>query len=156
MHGVKNSPWNPILFALPNKNYYLRERERERERERRKGLMKSHIQTYVAYFSSALYCSLCLCLSFLFSLSLLCVYLLSLFVSAFFFFSLPSFLFFFFFPRSSSIYRETPKKLFPYFSHNRSDRGAVFVSIFPPQFLISCWAVSHYSAFGSFICFIAF
>ena len=50
--------------------------------------MKSRIQTCVAYFSSALCYSLCLCLYFLFSLCLCCVYLLSFSVSAFFF--LPS------------------------------------------------------------------
>ena len=74
--------------------------------------MKSRIQTCVAYFSSALCCSCCLCLSFLFSLSFLCVYLLSFFVSAFFF-SLPSVLsFFYYLCVPLSIYREIPKKLF--------------------------------------------
>ena len=153
MHGVRNSPWNPILFALPNKNYYLREREREREREERdwwnpiyKPMLRIFPLLYIALsVFASLFCSLCLC----------CVYICSLFLYLPSFFSLPSFLFFFFLV-SSSIYRVTPKKLFPYFSHNRSDRGAVFVSFFPPQFLISCWAVSHYSAFGSFICSIAF
>ena len=74
--------------------HYQAKIQRERERESKKGLMKSHIQTYAAYSSSAWCYSLYLCLSlFLLSLSLLCVYLLSLCVFflfiIFFFFRVP-------------------------------------------------------------------
>ena len=71
--------------------------------------MKSRIQTCVAYFSSALCCSLCLCLFFLFSLCLCCVYLLSFSVRAFFFFLFSRPPLFFFLTcacLSLSIYRE--------------------------------------------------
>ena len=104
---------------------------------RRKGLMKSHIQTYVRYSSSTWYYFLCSSLSlslsffFLSLLSLLCVYLFS--------FSVFAFLFFFPFVCTPSIYGEIPKKLFPYFSLNWSDHGAVFVrfSSTPPNFMLS-------------------
>ena len=68
---------------------------RERERERRKGLVKSRIQTCVAYFSSTLCCSLYLCLSFFCSLYVFVVCVFALFFCiCLFFFSLPSSLFF--------------------------------------------------------------
>ena len=88
------------------------------------------------------------CLSFFSSLymSLLCVCTFSFFVylvSPFFF------LLFFLFPCVPlSIYREIPKKLFPYFSLNWSDHGAVFVS-FPsttPNFMLS-----RHPLFGFFL-----
>ena len=95
-------------------------RERERERESKKGLMKSHIQTYAAYSSSAWCYSLYLCLSlFLLSLSLLCVYLLSLCVF---------YLFIYFFACSSPIYGGTKKQFFPILALNSSVQGAVWVS----------------------------
>ena len=76
--------------------------------------MKSRIQTCVAYVSFALCCSRCLCLFFVLSMSLLCVYLLSFSVSAFFFLFPSSSFFSFSFHLCVplSIYREIPKKLF--------------------------------------------
>ena len=76
-------------------------------------------------------------LFFFFSLCHCSVCVLSLFLCI----SLALFFFFFFlFPCVPfSIYREIPKKLFPYFSLNWSDHGAVFVS-FPsttPNFMLS-------------------
>ena len=71
--------------------------------------MKSRIQTCVAYFSSALCCSRCLCLSFLFSLSFY-VCICSLFLYLPFFSSLRPPFFYLCVPLS--IYREIPKKLF--------------------------------------------
>ena len=115
--------------------YYLHYQEkiqRERERESKKGLMKSHIQTYAAYSSSAWCYSLYLCLSlFLLSLSLLCVYLLSLCV--FFLF------FILFFACSSPIYRRTKKQFFPILALNSSIQGAVWVSFSSiiPNFMVS-------------------
>ena len=108
MHGVKNSSWNPTLFVLPNKNLDLR--MREREILRRRGLMKSHIQTYalclmLLSLSVPLFC-------FLF-MSLLCMYLLSFCVSAFFFLS--SF-FFFSFICPPSIYRDSKGVVLLFFS----------------------------------------
>ena len=81
---------NPICITK-QKLLFENEGEREREIQRRKGLVKSRIQTCVAYFSSALCCSLCLCLSFLFSLCLCCMCICSLFL----------YLPLFFFPSSS-------------------------------------------------------
>ena len=116
MHRVRNSSWNPILFVLPYKNSDLR--MRKKEILRRRGPMKSHIQTYAL-------CLMLLSLSvpffFLLSMSLLCVCNCSLFV-------FPPLTFFFLFVCPPSIYRETPKEFFPYFSLNWSDHGAVFVS----------------------------
>ena len=47
MYGVRNSSWNPTLFVFPNKNSDLR--MKEREILRRRGLMKSHMQTYTLH-----------------------------------------------------------------------------------------------------------
>ena len=60
-------------------------------------------------------------------------------VLAFFFLYLPSFFFFSPFVCTPSIYGEIPKKLFPYFSLNWSDHGAVFVSFSftTPNFLLN-------------------
>ena len=142
---------NPICIT---KQKLLFENERDIEK---KGIDEiPYTNLCCVFFLCFMLLSLSVPLFFVLSMSLLCVYLLSLFVSAFFF-SLPSFLsLFFFFLVSSSIYRENPKKLFPSFSLNRSDHGVVFVNFFPPQFLISSWAMTHYSAFGSFICSVAF
>ena len=116
MHRVRNSPWNPIVFALPSKNLDLR--MREREIQRRKGSMKSHIQTYAAYSSSAWCYSLYPCLSFSFSLCLccVCVYLLSFFCLSFFFH-------FFSLLKAPLIYKETRKPFSPIFSVNWSNHG---------------------------------
>ena len=75
----------------------------------------------------------CASLFCLLSMSLPCVCALALFF-LFHFFSSPFFSFVY-----PSIYREIPKKLFPYFSLNWSDHGAVFVnfSSTAPNFLLS-------------------
>ena len=138
MHRVRNSLWSPILFALPSKNSDLRMRERYIFL-RRKWLMKSHIQTYARYSSSAWYYSLCPCLSF-FSFSFFLSIVFAVCVLTFFFYICLLFSFSFFsFVCTPSIYREIPKKLFPYFSLNWSDHGAVFVSFSStaPNFLLS-------------------
>ena len=62
---------------------------------------------------------------------------------------------FFVYRASLSIYREIPKKL--YLILLSTDQiMEQFSSIFPPQLLISCWAVTHFSAFFSFLCSVAF
>ena len=127
MHGVRNFPWIPILFALPSKISNLR--MREREILRRKGSMKSHIQTYAGYSSSAWCYSLWPCLFFfLLSISLLCVCTCSLFVY------LPSF-----FCVCSPIYRGIEKQFSPFFAPNWSIHGAVWVSFSStiPNFMVS-------------------
>ena len=71
---------------------------------------------------------------FFFSLCLYSVCVLSLFLCI-----LLALFFFLFLCVPLSIYREIPKKLFPYFSLNWSDHGVVFVS-FPsttPNFMLS-------------------
>ena len=72
--------------------------------------MKSHIQTYAMYSSFAWCYSFCPCLSFSFSLCLCFVCVLALF-----FMYMP---FFLFLCVPLSIYKEIPKKPFPYFSLN--------------------------------------
>ena len=124
-----------------------------REILRRRGLMKSNIQTYarcliLLSLSVPLFCFL--------SMSLICVCTCSLFVS------LPSFfsLFFLtclplFIERLQRSYRETPKKLFPYFSLNWSDHGAVFInfSSTTPNFMLSRDPLFSFFLFSLFRCF---
>ena len=121
---------NPICIT---KQKFKFENEGERDLEKKGTNVKSHLRTYAAYFSSAWCCSLCLCLSFLPSLYVfaVCVCTCSLFVSML--------SFFFSFACTPSIYREIPKKLFPYFSLNWSDHGVVFVSFSStaPNFMLS-------------------
>ena len=120
---------------------------------RRKGLMKSHIQTYVRYSSSTWYYSLCPSLSlsllfFLSLLSLLCVYLFS--------FSVFAFLFFFFsFVCTPSIYSEIQRSCSLIFL-STDQIMEQFSSVFPPHLLISCWAVTHFSASFLFYLFRSF
>ena len=121
---------------------------KEREILRRRGLMKSHIQTCVAYFSSAL-CH-CLCLFFvLISMFLLGVFALFFCICLLFFlFSRPPL--FFFLCVTLSIYREIPKKLFPYFLSTdqlMEQFASVFLST-TPNFVFSR---AHYSAFLLFL-----
>ena len=75
----------------------------------------------------------------------------------FFFWSLPSYLFVFFFVLcvSRSIYKEIPKKLFLILPSTDQIMEQIS-SIFPPHLLISCWAVTHFSAFFSFLYSVAF
>ena len=108
--GVRNSPWNPILFALPNENYYLREREKEWYREERDWWNPVYTNLCCVFLFCFMLLSLSVPLFFVLSMSLLCVYLLSFSVSAFFFFSSPSSLFFYLCV-PLSIYREISKKL---------------------------------------------
>ena len=88
------------------------------------------------------------CLSFLlFFLFLLCVCNCSLFCVTAFFFSLVCLpLFIEKLQRGCSLIFLSIDQIMKQFS-------SVF---FPPQLLISCWVVTHYSAFGSFICSVAF
>ena len=118
--------------------------------------MKSLIQTYVAYFSSALYCSLCLCLSFLFSLSLLCVYLLSLFVSAFFFFS--SVFSLFFFPRVFLYLQRDSEEVVPLFFSQPIRSWSSFRQFFSstiPNFMLSRVTLFSFWLFYLFHCFLS-
>ena len=144
MYRVRNYSWNPTLFVLPNKNSDLR--MREREILRRRGLMKSHIQTY----------ALCLMLLSLFvplfcflSISLLCVYLLSFCVSTFFFLS-----FFFFFSLCVlPLFIERLQRSCSLIFLSTNQIMEQFSLVFPPQFLIPCWVMTHYSTFCSFYLF---
>ena len=119
---------------------------------RRKGLMKSHIQTYVRYSSSTWYYFLCSSLSlsllsFLSLLSLLCVYLFSFSVFAFLFFfplCVPP-LFMERFQRSCSLIFLSTDQIMEQ-----------FLSVFPPHLLISCWVVTHFSASFLFYLFRSF
>ena len=143
MYGVRNSSWNPTLFVFPNKNSDLR--MKEREILRRRGLMKSHIQTYTLHL---MLLSLSMPLfSSLLSVSAVCVCNCSLFCVTAFFFSLVCLpLFIEKLQRGCSLIFLSTDQIMKQFS-------SIF---FPPQLLISCWVVTHYSAFGSFICSVAF
>ena len=162
MHGVRNSPWNPILFALPNKNYYLRMRERERERERNREERDWWNLVYkpVLCISPLLYVALTVCASLFCSLYVFVVCEFALFFCICLFFSSlrPPFsfpFFFFYLCVLLSIYREIPKKLFiALLSTDRS--WSSFCQFFPAQLLISCSAVTHFSAFFSFLCSVTF
>ena len=147
MHRVRNSSWNPILFVLPNKNSDLR--MRKKEILRRRGPMKSHIQTYAL-------CLMLLSLSvpffFLLSMSLLCVCNCSLFV----FPPLTFFFFFFFFSCVLPLFIEKLQRSFSLIFLSTDQIMEQFSSIFPPHFLIPCWAMTHYSAFCSFYLFRCF
>ena len=82
--------------------------------------------------------------------------LFSLYVFAMFVYLLLSLLFFFLV--SASIYRETPKKLFPYFSLNWSDHGAVFVCFFSftiLNFMLSRDPLFSFWLFYLFRCFLS-
>ena len=90
------------------------------------------------------------------TLSICASLLFSLYVFAMFVYLLLSLLFFFLV--SSSIYRETPKKLFPYFSLNWSDHGAVFISFFfstTPNFMFSRDPLFSLFLFYLFRCFLS-
>ena len=131
MHGVRNSPWNPILFALPRK-IQIWEWGRERFWEE-KDWWNPITNLCCIFLLCLMLLSLCVPLFFfLLSMSLLCVCTCSLFVF------LPSFSFFFLCV-PLSIYREIPKKLFHYFSLNWSIHRVVFVSFssITPNFMFS-------------------
>ena len=124
-----------------------RERRREKYREERdwwnpvyKPVLRISPLLYVTVCASFLFWSLCLC----------CVPLLSFSISAFFFFSSLVLLFFFFLCVTLSIYREIPKKLFPYFLSTdqlMEQFALVFLST-TPNFVFSR---AHYSAFLLFL-----
>ena len=136
MHGVRNFPWNPILFALPSKISDLR--IREREILRRKGSMKSHIQTYAGYSSSAWCYSLWPCLFFFcFSLFLCSVCVLALFLCIYLPFSVCALQFI-----------EELRSSFPLFLLLTDQFMGLFESVFLPQFLTSWLAMPHYLHFS--------
>ena len=93
--------------------------------------------------------SLYLCLSFVSLLSIFTVCVIALFLyfrlSALFFFSCVLPLFIDRLQRSCSLIFLSTNQIMEQFS-----------SVFPPQFLIPCWAVTHYSAFCSFYLFHCF
>ena len=134
-------------------------REREREIEKKGTGEIPYTNLCCVFLLCFMLLSLSMPLFFVLSMSLLCVYLLSFSVSAFFF--LPSvlpflFLFFFYLCVLLSIYREIPKKLFLILL-STDQIMEQFSSIFlSPQLLISCSTVTHFSAFFSFICSVAF
>ena len=115
--------------------------------------MKSHIQTYVRYSSSTWYYFLCSSLSlsllfFISLLSLLCVYLLS-----FFCICLP----FFFFPLCvPPLFIERFQRSCSLIFLSTDQIMEQFLSVFPPHLLISCWAVTHFSASFLFYLFRSF
>ena len=146
MHGVRNSPWNPILFALPNKNYYLRMRGRERERYREERDWWNPVYKPVLRISPLLYVAFSICASlFLFSLSLLCVYLLSFSVFAFFLRPL-----LFFACWRLSIYREVWETT-PTFFRSSTDR--LIGNIHGPLSFFTCSC--HPPLFSLLVCFVS-
>ena len=149
MHRVRNSLWNPIL------KIQIWEWERElyfREENDWWNLIYKPMLGILPLLDITLSVRVSLFFLFLFFslLSLLCVYLLSFSISAFFF------LFLFFplcvpplfierFQRSCSLIFLSTDQIMEQFS-----------SVFPPQLLISCWAVTHFSASFLFYLFRTF
>ena len=147
MHGVRNSPWNPILFALPNKNYYLRERERERERDWWNPIYKP-----VLCISPLLYVALFVCASLFCSLYVFAVCVFALFfciclLSFFFFFPPPLFACWRLF-----IYREVWETV-PTFFRSSTDR--LMGNFHGPLSFLCAHAIPHSSSFW-FVLFLEF
>ena len=136
----------------------MREREREREIEKKGTGEIPYINLCCVFLLCFMLLSLSVPLFFVLSMSLLCVYLLSFSVSAFFFLFPPSSFFSFSFHLCVLlfIYREIPKKLFLVLLSTDQIMEQFSSVFFPPQLLISCSAVTHFSAFFSFICSVAF
>ena len=142
---------NPI-YITKRKLFFENEGEREGERDTEKKGIDEIPYTNLCCVFLLCFMSLSVPLFFvLISMSLLCVPLLSFSVSAFFFlFSRPPL--FFFLCVTLSIYREIPKKLFPYFLSTdqlMEQFASVFLST-TPNFVFSR---AHYSAFLSFYSF---
>ena len=106
---------NPICFTI-QKFRFENEEERDFEKKRTDEIpytnLCSLLDVTLSIRAFFFFFSLCLCS--------VCV------IALFLYFRLS--LFFFLFVCPPSIYRETPKEFFPYFSLNWSDHGAVFVS----------------------------
>ena len=146
MQRVRNSSWNPTLFVLPNKNYLIWERGRERDIEKKgtdeipyTNLCCVILLCFVLLSASLFFSSFCLCY--------VCVIALFLYFRFSLFFLTCACLFLFIerFQRNCSlIFLSTDQMM------------EQFLSVFPPYLLISCWAVTHFSAFFSFICSVAF
>ena len=135
------------------------ERERERERDKEERDWWNPVYKPVLRISPLLYVALSVCASLFCSLYVFAVCVFALFFCICLFFSLPSVLFFFFFllvRASLSIYREIPKKLFLVILSTDQIMEQFSSVFFSPQLLISCSAVTHFSAFFSFICSVAF
>ena len=146
MLGVRNSLRNSILFALPSKYTDLRIRGRViltlwEEEDWQNPIYKPMLSAWCY--------SLYPCLFFFFSLCLCSVCVIALFLyfrlSLFFFFSCVLPLFIEKLQRSFSLIFLSTDQIMEQFS-----------SVFPPHFLIPCWAMTHYSAFCSFYLFRCF
>ena len=128
------------------------ERERKEERDWWNPIYKP-----VLCISSLLYVALSVCASLFCSLYVFVVCVFALFFCICLFFPLPSVLFFFFYLCvPPSIYREIPKKLFLVLLSTDQIMEQFLPFFFSPQLLISCSAVTHFSAFFSFLCSVSF
>ena len=143
---------NPICFT---KQKLLFENERERDREERDRW--NSVYKPVLRISPLLYVALAVCASLFCSLYVFAVCLFALFFCIRLFFSSlrPPF-FFFYLCVPLSIYREIPKKLFLILLSTDQIMEQFSSIFFSPQLLISCSTVTHFSAFFSFICSVAF
>ena len=139
----------------------MRERERERERNREERDWWNLVYKPVLCISPLLYVALTVCASLFCSLYVFVVCEFALFFCICLFFSSlrPPFsfpFFFFYLCVLLSIYREIPKKLFLVLLSTDQIMEQFSSVFFSPQLLISCSAVTHFSAFFSFICSVAF
>ena len=142
---------NPICITK-RKLFFENEGEREGERDTEKGLMKSRIQTCVAYFSSAL--CLCLCLSFLFwslCLCFVCLCSLFLYLPSSFFSSLV--LLFFFSCAWLSLFIEKFQRNCSLIFSQLINLWSNLRQFFSPQLPILCSAVPTIQLFCSFYSF---
>ena len=128
-------------------------REREREIEKKGTGEIPYTNLYCVFLLFFMLLSLSVPLFFVLSMSLLCVYLLSFSISAFLFF-LPSF--FFFFSACLSLFIERFQRNCSLLFSQLIRSWSSFCQFFLAQLLISCSAVTHFSAFFSFLCSVTF
>ena len=141
---------NPICFT---KQKLLFENERERDREERDWW--NSVYKPVLRISPLLYVALAVCASLFCSLYVFAVCLFALFFCICLFFSSlrPPF---FFTCACLSLFIERFQRNCSLLFSQLIRSWSSFCQFFPPQLLISCSAVTHFSAFFSFLCSITF
>ena len=144
----------PILFVLPNKNYYLRMREIEREIKKKGTGEIPYTNLCCIFLLCFMLLSLSVPLFFVLSMSFaVCVFALFFYICFSF---LPSVLSFLFFSACLSLFIERFQRNCSLLFSQLIRSWSNFCQFFPPQLLISCSVVTHFSAFFSFLCSVTF